>query len=128
MGDALRILFAAPAYYPAIAFGGPIWAERELAEGLVRRGHDVDVLTTSLVDVRRGLSAHTRTTDLEGVRVHYLATPLRYRWMGITPSLPVRLARLRPPDVAHVFGFLTGALIALVVRAVSSGSRPARRP
>jgi glycosyltransferase involved in cell wall biosynthesis len=105
VADALRILFAAPAYYPALAFGGPIWAERELAEGLVRRGHDVDVLTTSLVDVRRGLTAHSRTADLDGVRVHYLATPLRYRWMGITPTLPVQLRRVRRPDVAHVFGF-----------------------
>jgi glycosyltransferase involved in cell wall biosynthesis len=37
--------------------------------------------------------------------VHYLGTPLRYRWMGITPMLPVALARLERPDVVHVFGF-----------------------
>ena len=37
----MRILFAAPAYYPALAFGGPIWMARELNEGMVRRGHDV---------------------------------------------------------------------------------------
>ena len=35
----------------------------------------------------------------------YLATPLRYRWMGITPTLPLALRRLERPDVAHVLGF-----------------------
>ena len=29
----------------------------------------------------------------------YLATPLRYRWMGITPTLPLELRRLPRPDV-----------------------------
>ena len=42
---------------------------------------------------------------MDGATVHYLATPLRYRWMGITPTLPIALARLRRPDVVHVFGF-----------------------
>ena len=35
----------------------------------------------------------------------YLATPLRYRWMGITPTLPAHLVRRGKPDVAHVMGF-----------------------
>jgi glycosyltransferase involved in cell wall biosynthesis len=39
------------------------------------------------------------------VHVTYLATPLSYRWMGITPSLPVALERLERPDVVHVLGF-----------------------
>ena len=39
------------------------------------------------------------------MRVHYLATPARYRWMGITPTLPVELERAERPDVVHVFGF-----------------------
>ena len=35
----------------------------------------------------------------------YLATPVRYRWMGITPTLPAHLVRRGKPDVAHVMGF-----------------------
>lgn len=77
----------------------------ELTEGLVRRGHTVEVLTTSLLDSRRGRSLRTRTTARGGVRIHYLATPARYRWMGITPTLPLVLARLARPDIVHVFGY-----------------------
>src|SRR6266542_2314779 len=99
----LRILFATPAYWPAAAFGGPIWVQRELARGLVDRGHQVEVMTTSVLDVQRRGAARVEIVD--GARVHYLATPLRYRWMGITPTLPVALARLHRPNVAHVFGF-----------------------
>jgi glycosyltransferase involved in cell wall biosynthesis len=40
-----------------------------------------------------------------GVHVDYLATPLSYRWMGITPTLPFALERLPHPDVVHVLGF-----------------------
>lgn len=101
----LRILFATPAYWPAIAFGGPIWMARELNEGMVQRGHSVDVVTTGLVDLDRQPAARTRTRTVGGVRVHYLGTPLRYRWMGITPALPLWLRRQPRPDVVHIFGY-----------------------
>jgi glycosyltransferase involved in cell wall biosynthesis len=115
----MRVLFSAPAYWPASAFGGPIWMARELNEGMVQRGHSVDVVTTTLLDIDTGLSSRSRVEDVHGVRVHYLATPLRYRWMGITPTLPATLARLGRPDVAHIFGFrdVVGTLTAEWCRA-----------
>jgi glycosyltransferase involved in cell wall biosynthesis len=104
-GGALRILFAAPAWWPAVAFGGPIPVTRELSERLAARGHDVRVVTTALVDLHSRPAAHTRQEMLGGVHVTYLATPVSYRWMGITPTLPVVLERLERPDVVHVLGF-----------------------
>jgi glycosyltransferase involved in cell wall biosynthesis len=101
----LRILFAAPAYWPAIEFGGPIWMARELMEGMVARGHQVDVVTTGLATLGRQRARGATVREVEGVRVHYLWTPVRYRWMGVTPMLPRTLGRLPRPDVAHVFGF-----------------------
>jgi glycosyltransferase involved in cell wall biosynthesis len=103
----LRILFASPAYWPAVAFGGPTWVARELTAGARRLGHDVEVVTTSLVAVTRPPQARlaTRTELVDDVRVTYLATPLRYRWMGIPPTLPLWLRRSPRPDVVHVFGY-----------------------
>src|SRR3954471_363474 len=101
----VRILFAAPAWAPSRAFGGPVVAAGELVRRLVARGHVVDVLTTTLLDLHRRPSARSRLGVVDGATVHYLGTPLRYRWMGVTPTLPLALARVKRPDVVHVFGF-----------------------
>jgi len=101
----LRILFASPAYWPAHAFGGPVVVARELVTRLVARGHDVEVVTTTLRDVGERPSRATTTETVDGARVTYLGTPLRYRWMGITPTLPLALRRLPRPSIAHVIGF-----------------------
>jgi glycosyltransferase involved in cell wall biosynthesis len=104
-GASLRILFAAPAWWPAVAFGGPIPVTRELSERLAAHGHGVSVLTTTLVDLHTRAARRTRTETRRCVEITYLATPLSYRWMGITPSLPLALRRLELPDVVHVLGF-----------------------
>ena len=101
----MRILFAAPVWWPSHAFGGPVVAARELVRRLVERGHTVYVVTTTIVDLDHRPSSRSSVGEVDGAKVHYLATPARYRWMGITPTLPVVLARLPRPDVAHVFGF-----------------------
>jgi glycosyltransferase involved in cell wall biosynthesis len=101
------VLFVTPAFWPAVAFGGPIVMARELTEGLRARGHDVEVVTTGLQAIGEPPPHRFRTRrDVVGtVPVTYLATPVRYRWMGVTPTLPLAL-RARPRfDVVHVFGF-----------------------
>src|ERR671936_165497 len=101
----MRILFAAPVWWPSHAFGGPVVAARELVRRLVARGHTVDVVTSTIVELGARPPARSSTAIVDGATVHYLATPLRYRWMGITPALPFALARAPRPDVVHVFGF-----------------------
>lgn len=101
----MRILFAAPVWWPSRAFGGPVTAARELVRRLVERGHTVDVVTSTIVELGARPARRSGTEIVDGATVHYLATPVRYRWMGITPTLPVALTRAHRPDVAHVFGF-----------------------
>jgi glycosyltransferase involved in cell wall biosynthesis len=101
----LRILFAAPAYWPATAFGGPVRKTHELAQGLVARGHEVEVVTTSMTSLHERPARSSRTENVDGAMVHYLGTPLRYRWIGIVPSLGRLLNRIDRPDAVHVFGF-----------------------
>ena len=101
----MRILFAAPVWWPSRAFGGPVVAARELVRRLVERGHSVDVVTTTIVDLAHSPASRSSVREVDGATVRYLATPIRYRWMGITPTLPAALVRAPRPDVAHVFGF-----------------------
>lgn len=37
--------------------------------------------------------------------MHYAATPLRYRWMGVPAGLPPALRRLGRPDIVHLIGY-----------------------
>jgi glycosyltransferase involved in cell wall biosynthesis len=101
----LRILFASPVWAPSRAFGGPVVAAGELVRRLVARGNEVDVVTTTIVDLHSRPALRSSIGIVDGATVRYLSTPLRYRWMGITPTLPAALARLQRPDVVHVFGF-----------------------
>src|SRR5438552_5198467 len=101
----MRILFAAPVWWPSQAFGGPVVAARELVRRLVDRGHDVDVVTSTIVDLDRRPAFRSSTAIVDGATVHYVSTPWRYRWMAVTPTLPVALAHVPRPDVAHVYGF-----------------------
>lgn len=101
----LRILLASPAYWPARGFGGPVVAAREIVRRLVERGHRVDVITTTLLEVDARPARRTWVEVVDGATVHHLGTPLRYRWMGVPPSLPSALRRLPRPDVVHVHGF-----------------------
>ena len=65
----------------------------------------MDVVTSTIVGLGSRPARHSGTEIVDGATVHYLATPLRYRWMGITPTLPIVLSRMQRPDVAHIFGF-----------------------
>ena len=105
MSRALHIVFVAPAYWPATAFGGPIPVMRALARELTELGHRVDVLTTTLTSPGQPSVQPAGTVELDGATVRYLATPLHYRWFGYTPSLRRELGALPRPDVVHVFGF-----------------------
>ena len=80
-------------------------AARELVRRLVERGHDVDVVASAIRGLAGPAAHRSRSEVVDGATVHYLATPLRYRWMGVTPTLPLALAHLSRPDVVHVYGF-----------------------
>ena len=105
MDRQLRIVFAAPAYWPATAFGGPVPVMRALARELMGLGHRVEVVTTTLTGVDQRPVRSSHTAEVDGATVRYLGTPLRFRWFGLTPTLTRELGALQRPDVVHVFGF-----------------------
>lgn len=66
----MRVLQVTPYYAPAWAYGGPPRVMSDFAVGLAARGHEVDVLTTDVLD-----DAHRATLReelLDGVRVRRL--------------------------------------------------------
>ncbi len=87
----VKILHVVPTYLPATRYGGPIFAVHGLCRALARRGHDVHVFTTNVDgDGVSGVPLQTPVA-LDGVQVHYFASPLRRLYLS--PSMKRALRR-----------------------------------
>ena len=110
-GDAMRILHLTPYYAPAYAFGGVVRAVEGMAAALVKRGHEVTILTTDALDQRRRFEGSLDET-LAGARV--LRRPNAWPWLRgrLNLSTPRGLKQtaetiLPTVDVLHVHEFRT---------------------
>jgi glycosyltransferase involved in cell wall biosynthesis len=104
----VRIAFVIPYFYPAWQYGGTPRSAFELARGLVRRGHSVQVLTTdSGGETRLRDIPDSRTRDVEGIQVRYysnVSNSLAYRHRLFWPpefSRQIR-ERLTDTDILHI--------------------------
>ena len=94
-------------YYPAFSFGGPVLKIKSIAEGLSKRGHQVTVVTSSLLDVSgRRLASRTMLQEVGGVEVIYLSSIVSFRALSINLGiLPYCRNYLREFDVLHVYAY-----------------------
>jgi glycosyltransferase involved in cell wall biosynthesis len=125
----MRILNVSETYAPFLEFGGPPVKVRALAEGLVRKGHQVTVLTADWGLEKRAQNHEGETpaerspfgwrlrrNDVEAI---YLPTWLHYRQVSWNPAVKRYCrARLANFDVAHIFGLydLLGPAVASACR------------
>ena len=118
----MRILHLTPYYAPAYAFGGVVRAVEGMSAALVKRGHEITILTTDALDQRRRFGGPPDET-LDGVRV--LRRPNAWPWLrgSLNLSTPRGLKRtaeaiLPAVDVLHVHEFRTleNLLVAPVAR------------
>jgi glycosyltransferase involved in cell wall biosynthesis len=98
----LRILHVVPAYFPAVRYGGPIRSVHALARGLVERGHEVHVFTSSM-DGPHDLEVEEVTpVNLEGVLVHYFRVPFLRRLCWCPTMLTALKAHVAHFDIVHL--------------------------
>jgi glycosyltransferase involved in cell wall biosynthesis len=108
----MRVLSVVQFYFPFQDRGGPIVKVRSLAKGLVKRGHQVTVLTADL-----GLQGVNGFGDKierrkwgwrwmdEGVEAIYLPTRGHYRAFTVNPGIIAYCtASLKGFDVVHFYG------------------------
>jgi glycosyltransferase involved in cell wall biosynthesis len=125
-GPTVRILNVVQAYYPFQEKGGPVVKVRALARGLVRRGHQVTVLTADLgLATHNGLGMNFERckwgwrSEQDGVEAIYLSTLGHYRALTINPRvIGFCRASLMRFDLVHFYG-----LYDLLGPAVSSSCR-----
>jgi len=103
----MRILQAVVCFYPAVSYGGPTRYVHRISKELVRRGHEVTVYTTNLLDRKSKLDGGTKEAEVDGIRVVYFNSyPLPFfRSCGgsVSPRLPwLALREIRDFDVIHI--------------------------
>jgi glycosyltransferase involved in cell wall biosynthesis len=106
----MKILQVTNTYYPEMQFGGPPLKIHALSRGLVRRGHQVSVVT---FDSKHAALMEKQTLD--GVEVQYLP------WMGFglrqwPTNRSLLAAAIEEADIVHCYGLynlLCPAAIAL---------------
>ena len=96
----MNILQVTPAYFPFLEKGGPTVKVRALAEGLVRRGHRVTVLTSW-----HGRPRVAFRDEIGGVEVLYLRPLANYRATALNAGLlSFCRKRVRDFDLVHIHG------------------------
>jgi glycosyltransferase involved in cell wall biosynthesis len=103
----MRIAFVIPYFYPALQYGGTPRVAYEFARGLVRRGHEVTVVTTDSGGETR---IDRNATSLEGIRISYYPNVSNYLAYRQRLFFPVQLFRnidrdLASSDVIHIHEF-----------------------
>jgi glycosyltransferase involved in cell wall biosynthesis len=112
----MRILQVTSAYYPELQFGGPPQKIHSLSRELVRRGHEVTVLTLNSAD--RYARHHV---EMDGVQVYYIP------WLGTGSwQMPLGWRRVQSAvhwaDVVHCYG-LYNLLCPLAAAAAGQAGR-----
>jgi glycosyltransferase involved in cell wall biosynthesis len=123
----MNILQVTLGFYPAEAWGGPVKVVHQHGRELVKRGHQVTVYCTNLLDKKHKIQRGTFERELHGMRVVYFNTWRLPWWPGTLgpiwlPQLPAYLARELPGfDVVHLNGFRSPMMLAAARAARHAG-------
>lgn len=105
----LKILQVVPYFYPAWAYGGIPRVVYELSKELVRRGNDVTVYTTDVLNQDSRYNQSGKEAVVDGIKVHYfknLSNTLAYNYQVFLPiGLGSFIQRtISKFDIIHVHG------------------------
>ncbi len=107
----MNILHATLAYPPSFAWGGPVKNTARIARALAKRGHQVTVYCTNLLDKRNKIPGGTFSKEDGEVRIVYFNAFNIPRWRGTlgpiwTPDLHKYLAsEINQFDIIHLHGY-----------------------
>jgi glycosyltransferase involved in cell wall biosynthesis len=107
----MNLLQVTLGFPPAYAWGGPVKVVQQNSVELARRGHQVTVYCTNLLDKKRRVGPGTFERQIEGLRVVFFHTWRIPGWPGTLgpiwlPDLPAFLEReLAGYDVVHLHAY-----------------------
>lgn len=107
----MKILFVNFGFLPAVHWGGPVKSVYQNAKELQRRGHQVTICASNLLDKQARIAPGSFGRTVDGLPVIYLNTYTFSRWPGtLGPSLLSLSARrwlwqlISEHDLVHVNG------------------------
>ncbi len=96
-----RVLMVGPYFFPATCYGGPVWTMKDLSRGLVGRGIDVEIVTTSANEPK---DDPPRVEEIDGVVIRYERRWPGSRWF-FSPGLARTIVARAPHfDILHIHG------------------------
>jgi glycosyltransferase involved in cell wall biosynthesis len=78
----MRILYVALGFLPAVSWGGPVKVIEQQAKEMKRRGHEVTIAATNLLNKREYIKSGTFHKQVDGLNVYYLHTYNVPNWPG----------------------------------------------
>jgi glycosyltransferase involved in cell wall biosynthesis len=120
----LHILHFTLGFYPAIAWGGPVKNVYSLCQELIRRGHEITIYCTNLINKHSKIYPKTQIKEIDGIRVIYLDTwnipfwpgTLGPIWISELPNL--LLKEITHFDIVHIHGYRNLTNIPIVKAAI----------
>ncbi len=102
----MRLLFISRVYYPATRYGGPVVSLRRICSMLVEAGHEVVVVCSNMASPgMKGERLRAGSFDMDGVKVRFLETPVRFHWEGLSwPALREVPREVSRADIVHIAG------------------------
>src|SRR5262245_35631541 len=127
----MRILFGITVFLPSRIYGGPATVALNQARELVKRGHEVTIVTSDVLTMRPRQHVTAGETELDGVRVKYFPT-----WI-VTSRFPALISfellkwlrqSIKDYDVVHVHFARDWIPVAVAREAIRQGVRVFLQP
>src|SRR5262249_55916333 len=119
----MRILHVIPSYFPAVRYGGPIFAVHGLCRALAARGHPVGVFTTNVDGANDSAVPIGDPVAVDGVHVRYFPSK-RLRRLYFSPPM----ARALHADIAGFAAVHLHSVFLWPTWAAARSARNARVP
>lgn len=123
----MNILQITLGFYPAQGWGGPVKVVHQNGRELVRRGHNVTVYCSNLVNKYEKIQPGTFEREMDGMRIVYFDSWNIKQWPGTLgpiwlPDLPACVNReIETFDVVHVNGYRSPMILPVARAARRAG-------
>jgi glycosyltransferase involved in cell wall biosynthesis len=127
----MRILFAITVFFPSRIYGGPATVAFNQARELVKRGHEVTVVTSDVLTMNPRQHVTEQETVMDGVRIKYFPTCITMPKFPALISFELRTwlkQSLKDYDVVHVHFARDWIPVAVTREAIRQGVRVFLQP